>query len=107
MTKAYLAGTGSSASAVEMLKFKQRIRDYLLEVEMSRQGFNLKDLSQFREKLVSHASYRQFVTPLPNSQANGELNWQSSLKPSSILCLKLVEDCKKNRVWLNQSPAQL
>ena len=78
---------------MEMLKFKQRIRDYLLEVEMSRQGFNLKDLAQLREKLVNHASYRKFVTPLPDAQTTGEVNWQSGLKPSSILCLKLVEDC--------------
>ena len=95
MTKAFLAGTNASASAVEMLKFKLKIRDYLLEVEMSRQGFNLKDLTQLRTKLISHASYRKFVTPLPDAQSAGELNWQSSLKPSSILCLKLVEDRKK------------
>ena len=77
---------------MDLFKFKQKVRDYLLEVEMSRAGFNLKDLSQMREKLSTHESYRKFVTPMPDCQTPSEVTWQSSLKASSILCLKLVED---------------
>jgi hypothetical protein len=92
VTKAYLSGTGGSASALDLFKFKQKVRDYLMEVEMSRAGFNLKDLSQMREKLSTHASYRKFVTPMPDAHSSPEVTWQSFLKASSILCLKLVED---------------
>ena len=92
VTKAYLSGTGGSASALDLFKFKQKVRDYLMEVEMSRAGFNLKDLSQMREKLSTHASYRKFVAPMPDAHSSPEVTWQSSLKASSILCLKLVED---------------
>ena len=84
VTKAYLSGTGGSASALDLFKFKQKVRDYLMEVEMSRAGF--------KEKLSTHASYRKFVTPMPDAHSSPEVTWQSSLKASSILCLKLVED---------------
>ena len=93
VTKVYLQGSSSSASAVELFKLKAKLRDYLLDVEMARSGFDQKDLSQLRKKLENHKSYRTFVSPYPCDDAPAaELTWQSNLKASSLLCLKLVED---------------
>lgn len=88
-----MQGSSSSASAVELFKFKQKLSNFLLDVELARSGFDQKDLSELRKKLVDHKSYRKFVSPYPNDNAAAaELTWQSNLKASSILCLKLVED---------------
>ena len=78
---------------MELFKFKQKLSNFLLDVELARLGFDQKDLTELRKKLVDHKSYRKFVSPYPNDNAPAaELTWQSNLKASSILCLKLVED---------------
>ena len=78
---------------MEVFKFKKKLRDYLLDVELARSGFCPKDLTQLRQRLADHKSYRAFVSPYPSDDAPAaELTWQSNLRTSSLLCLKLVED---------------
>lgn len=89
VTQGYLKGGQNSASAIELIKFKKKCFDYLLDVEMHRQGFCPQDLTLLRSKMSDHKSFRKNVAPLEGTPMNG---WQASLKQSSMLCLKLLEE---------------
>ncbi|CAJ1360857.1 unnamed protein product [Effrenium voratum] len=91
ITKTYLAGTPTAASLVELLKLKRTVAHHFLQVEMPRSQFDTQDLAKIHSKIMTICSYRKYVTAA-NLEGPSEVQWMSSLKRSSMLVLRLIED---------------
>ncbi|CAJ1384953.1 unnamed protein product [Effrenium voratum] len=91
ITKTYLAGTPTAASLVELLKLKRTVAQHFLQVEMPRSQFDTQDLAKIHSKIMTICSYRKYVTAA-NLEGPSEVQWMSSLKRSSMLVLRLIED---------------
>ncbi|CAJ1410687.1 unnamed protein product [Effrenium voratum] len=91
ITKTYLAGTPTAASLVELLKLKRTVAHHFLQVEMPRSQFDTQDLAKIHSKIMTICSYRKYVTAA-NLEGPSEVQWRSSLKRSSMLVLRLIED---------------
>ncbi|CAK9076470.1 Uncharacterized protein SCF082_LOCUS36862 [Durusdinium trenchii] len=94
ISKGYLQGSGTSASLVELLKLKRSTVQHFLQVELPRNQFDTEDLKMIYEKIMTVKNYRKYVNPSKTTDSSilAEVQWMSSLKGSSLLVLRLMED---------------
>ncbi|CAE7790570.1 unnamed protein product [Symbiodinium sp. CCMP2592] len=91
VTQAWLSGSATSASAVEVLKFRKSCAEYFVEFHLPKCGFGVEDLSSLKRKMFTHEDYRKFVTPMA-ADALPDNTWQAQFAKSSLLLMKLLED---------------
>ncbi|CAK9030116.1 unnamed protein product, partial [Durusdinium trenchii] len=94
ISKGYLQGSGTSASLVELLKLKRSTVQHFLQVELPRNQFDTEDPKMIYEKIMTVKNYRKYVNPSKTTDSSilAEVQWMSSLKGSSLLVLRLMED---------------
>ena len=59
---------------------------------MPRSQFHVPDLKMIEQKILTLSDFRVYVTPGKAGNREADNKWMSTLKCSSIACLKLVED---------------
>ena len=72
VTQAWLAGTTSSASAIDLLNFRKKAAEYFLDYQFPKSGFKVEDLCELRKRLFTHeageahaTNFRRSVHPKP------------------------------------------
>ena len=98
-----LTGLGQSGKTekcwTDVFMFKYEVKEYLLNIQLEKFGFNGDFKAASRAAFNDHSTYCAKVCPHPDSQSEADLSWQAGFKPSLLLMVSFLEEVIYDTVY--------